>query len=112
MSAAALVLVCLTFAVATDSTPAPANYVWFGAGLSFFMFSYSFILTIVKERITFFANCARDSNAKKSIGYLKLALFSYFGRNPTFHGKLRNCPVLRPREDAQEFGSSFPFSGS
>mmetsp|Transcript_1896 Transcript_1896/g.3418 ORF Transcript_1896/g.3418 Transcript_1896/m.3418 type:complete len:420 (+) Transcript_1896:47-1306(+) len=78
-SSASLVLVCLTFAVATDSAPEPANYVWFGTGLSFFIFSYTFILTIVKERLSFFQSCARGSNAKKSIGYLKVAMFSYFG---------------------------------
>jgi hypothetical protein len=53
--------------------------VWFGTGLSFFIFSYGFTLSIVKDRLGFFTNCARDSNAKKSIGYLKIALFSYFG---------------------------------
>jgi len=79
ISAAALVGVCLTFAIATDSQPRPACYVWFGTGLSFFIFSYSFILVIVKERMSFYTNCARDSHAKKSIGYLKIALFSYFG---------------------------------
>nr|AHH02113.1 protein 84 [synthetic construct] len=81
-----LVLTCLTFAVASFLTPKPGAYVWFAVGLSFFTFSYTFILSIVRQRLDFFTECAREiahvkncGKAKTSILYLKVALFSYFG---------------------------------
>ena len=52
--------------------PPPASYAWFVAGVSLFSFTYYFILSIVRFRLDFFVECARDAGAKQSIRYLKV----------------------------------------
>uniref|UniRef100_A0A7S0EDV8 Uncharacterized protein n=1 Tax=Hanusia phi TaxID=3032 RepID=A0A7S0EDV8_9CRYP len=79
ITSALLVLTCLVHAVASFLAPPPASYAWFAMGLSLFIFTYTFILSIVRERLDFYTFCARDNNAKRSIRYLKTACFCYFG---------------------------------
>ncbi|EKX45953.1 hypothetical protein GUITHDRAFT_107989 [Guillardia theta CCMP2712] len=67
VTSALLVLTCLVHAVASFLAPPPASYAWFAMGLCLFIFTYVFILSIVRERLDFYTFCARDNNAKRSI---------------------------------------------
>jgi hypothetical protein len=54
-------------AVASFLAPPPASYAWFAAGLSLFSFTYYFILTIVRSRLDFFVECARDAGLCRAV---------------------------------------------
>ena len=79
VTAALLVLTCLGHAVASFLAPPPASYAWFVAGVILFSFTYYLILSIVRFRLDFFVECARDAGAKQSIRYLKVGCFTFFG---------------------------------
>jgi len=79
VTSALLVLTCLVHAVASFLAPPPASYAWFASGVALFSFTYYFILVIVRYRLDFFIECARDADAKNSIRYLKIGCFTFFG---------------------------------
>ena len=73
-----LVLVTLGIGVASHNAAAPASYAWFGMGATIFSGVYYGIIMIVRERLGFYTEMARDSNAKQSIKYLKIACYIFF----------------------------------
>ena len=73
-----LVLVTLGIGVASHNAAAPASYAWFGMGATIFSSVYYGIIMIVRERLGFYTEMARDSNAKQSIKYLKIACYIFF----------------------------------
>ena len=75
---ALLVLTCLVVAVASAAAPAPANYAWFCMGMFLFGGTYYGIIMIVRERLEFYVEMARDSNAKQSIKFLKTGCYIFF----------------------------------
>ena len=74
-----LVLTCLVTAVASSAAPPPANYAWFSLGMILFGGTYYGIVMIVRERLEFYIEMARDSNAKQSIKFLKTGCYIFFG---------------------------------
>lgn len=75
---ALLVLTCLVVAVASAAAPAPSNYAWFCMGMFLFGGTYYGIIMIVRERLEFYVEMARDSNAKQSIKFLKTGCYIFF----------------------------------
>jgi len=75
---ALLVLTCLVVAVASAAASAPANYAWFCMGMFLFGGTYYGIIMIVRERLEFYVEMARDSNAKQSIKFLKTGCYIFF----------------------------------
>merc|ERR1719199_160298 len=73
-----MVLICLGIAVASANAEPPASYAWFALGLNVFAGTYYSIILIVRERLAFFVEMARDSNAKQSIKFLKTGCYIFF----------------------------------
>jgi hypothetical protein len=75
---AILVLICLGTAVASANARPPSSYCWFVMGSFLFAGTYYSIIIIVQERLAFYVEMARDSNAKKSIKFLKTGCYIFF----------------------------------
>ena len=74
----AMVLVCLTCAVASSAVPAPASFAWFGMGMLLFAFTYHAIVKIVNKRLNMIGAMASDINTKKSIKFLRTGCYIFF----------------------------------